>query len=122
MAAEIVHDHDVAGPEGRDQMLCDIGLKAFTVDGAIKDIRRRELIAPQRSQERHCAPSPMGCKAAQPLAFRPPASQRRHVGLDPGLIDEHQVVWIEAVLPALPPLAPPGNVATGALIGDEAFF
>ena len=38
------------------------------------------------------------CKAAQPLALGAPSAQRGHVALDPGLIDEHQPAWIEAIL------------------------
>lgn len=36
-------------------------------------------------------------KAAQALALGFPAAQRGHVGLDPGLVDEHQSVRIEAI-------------------------
>ncbi|MEY9722161.1 hypothetical protein ABIA22_004715 [Sinorhizobium fredii] len=44
--------------------------------------------------------------AAQPT----PAAQRRHVGLDPGLVDEHQPSGIETSLPCLPALTSAGNV------------
>ena len=111
MTAEVVHNDDVTWSERRDQMLGNIGPKAFTIDRAVKDIRCCELVATQCPQECHRAPSSMWCKAVQPLTLRAPAAQRRHVGLDPGLVDEHQVVWIEAALPILPASASPNYVA-----------
>ena len=37
VTAEIVHDDDVAGPEHGNQLLLDIGSKAFAVDRSIED-------------------------------------------------------------------------------------
>ena len=47
MAAEIVHDDDVARPERRHQELSDIGLEVFTVDRAVEDHRRDHAGAAQ---------------------------------------------------------------------------
>ena len=57
-------------------------------------------------------------KAAQPLTLKSPAAQRGHVGLDPGLVDEHQAVWIEAILQAAPALPPPRDVGAALLKGE----
>ena len=61
-------------------------------------------------------------KGAQPLALGSPAAQRGHVGLDPGLVDEHQAVWIEAILQAAPALPPPRDVRPALLKGEQCFF
>ncbi|ESY71625.1 hypothetical protein X743_19485 [Mesorhizobium sp. LNHC252B00] len=37
ITAQIVHDHDVAGPQGWEQLLTHIGAEAFTVEGAVED-------------------------------------------------------------------------------------
>ena len=44
VAAEVVENDDVAGPQGRDQDLLDIGSEAFTIDRAIEDTGGGELI------------------------------------------------------------------------------
>jgi hypothetical protein len=41
----------------------------------------------------------MRSEAAQALAFRSPTAQRRHVGLDPGLVDEDEAPGIQTILP-----------------------
>ena len=88
VGAEIVHDDDVTGLQHRHELLLDIGAEALTVDRPIEDARRGEPVAAQRPKEGQRAPVAMRGDAAQPRALRPPAPQRRHIGLDPGLVDE----------------------------------
>jgi hypothetical protein len=64
----------------------------------------------------------VGGEAAQAFAPRPPASKRRHVGLDPGFVDEDQPPWIETGLPGSPALSPPRYVGTCLLKGEQCFF
>ena len=51
----------------------------------------------------------------QPLAPRRPPTQGRHVGLGPGLVDEHQPFQVDAALTRLPAGALAGDV--GPLLG-----
>ncbi len=51
MAAEIVHDHNVAWAEAWHQNLLDIGEEAFAVDRNIEDARRCHLADPQGGEE-----------------------------------------------------------------------
>jgi hypothetical protein len=99
VTAEIVHDDDIAGLEHRQELLRDIGAEAFAVNWPIEDTRGREAIAAERSKESQCAPVTVRCEGTQALALWSPSAQRRHVGLDPGLIDEDQPAGIEAGLP-----------------------
>jgi hypothetical protein len=46
----------------------------------------------------------------EPLSSRPPAAQRRHVGLDPGLVEEDQATRINLCLVSFPPGALSGDV------------
>lgn len=46
VAAEIVHDDDVAGLERRHEELLDIGFEAFAVDRSIKDARGVDPVVP----------------------------------------------------------------------------
>jgi len=122
VGAEIVHDDDVAGFERRHELLLDIGLEALAVDRPIEDARGGKAIDPQGSQEGQRAPMSVRSKAAQALAFRSPPPQRRHVGLDPGLIDEDQLAGIETGLPGAPTLSAAGNVGARLFKGEQRFF
>jgi hypothetical protein len=122
VATEIVHDDDVARFEGLNELLFNIGQKACAVDRAIKDARGGHLVATERRQKRHGAPMAMRGITVQAFAFRPPATDRRHIGLDPRLINEDQTFGIKLGLPRLP--APPaaGNIRPGLLKSEQSFF
>ena len=122
VGAEIIHHDDVAGFEHRYELLLDIGAKALTVDRSIEDTGCGEPIAAQRAEESQGAPMSVRGEAAQAFALRPPPSKRRHVGLDPGFIDEDQPSWIEASLPGSPALSPSRDVSARLLKGEQCFF
>ena len=61
-------------------------------------------------------------EAAQALALGAPAAQRGHVGLDPGLVDEHQALRVETSLQRAPAAAPASDVVTRLLEGEQRFF
>jgi hypothetical protein len=58
----------------------------------------------------------------KPFSAPAPATQRRHVRLDPGLIDEDQLVRIEAGLPGAPTLPAACDIGTCLLKGEQRFF
>lgn len=99
VAAEIVHDDDVAGFKCSDELLFNIGEKARPIDRAVEDAGSRQPVATERRQERHGAPMAMRDVTAQALAFRSPTADRCHVGLDPRLINEDQAFGIKPGLP-----------------------
>jgi len=98
-ASTHVHDDDIAGLEDRQELLLDIGAEALPVDRAIEDARSGEAVVAQCAEEGQGAPMAVWCEAAQALALRPPAAQRGHAGLDPGLVDEDEALRIKAGLP-----------------------
>jgi hypothetical protein len=51
VAAEIVHDDNVAGLEHWNELLFDIGSEAFAVDRTAENERRRELVATQGAEK-----------------------------------------------------------------------
>ncbi len=122
MTAQIVHDHDVAKPQGWEQLLTNIGAEAFTVDWAVEDAWRGEFVAAQRAQESQGSPMAVRGEAARALSPWPPAAKRSHVGLDPRLVDENQTSRIEATLPRSPALTATGNVGPGLLKSEQRFF
>ena len=122
VGAEIVHDDDVAQFQDGHELLFDIGVKTPAIDRSIEDTRCGEAVAAQCTEEGQCAPVAMRGGAAQALAFRPPASQRGHVGLDPCLVDKDQPTRIEAALPGAPALTIAGDIGAGLLKGEQRFF
>jgi hypothetical protein len=95
MAAEIVQDDNVAGPQHRHELLFDVGPEALAVDQSIEDTRRGKPVAAQRPEEGQGTPMAVGSEAAQAFTLGAPATQRRHVGLDPSLVDEDELLGIE---------------------------
>lgn len=122
VAAEIVHDDDIARFQHRHELLLDIGAEALTIDRPVEHARRRQPVAAQCGQEGERAPVTMRGKTTQAFALLPPATQRRHVGLDPCLINEHQPPGIEIRLKRPPAPSPPGYVGTSMLKGEQCFF
>ena len=122
VGAKIIHDDNIAGLERGDELLFDIGAEALAVDGPVEDARGGEAVAAQRAQKGQRAPAAVWGKGAQPLAFWSPAAQRRHVGLDPGLIDENQAPGFEVGLPGTPSPPPARDIDAALFKGEQCFF
>lgn len=122
MASEIVQNDDIARLERWQEHLFDIGAERRAVDRAVKDARCGQSITAQGTQEGHGAPMAVRGIATQPLALLSPSPDRRHIGLDPGFIDEHQTPGIEIRLPALEAFTPSGDVAARLLRCEQCFF
>ena len=122
VAAEIVHNHDIAGVKRRDEELFDVDQKSLAVDGTIEKPRRLDSIMAQGSKERHRVPMAVRRPGLETLSFGSPAAQGRHVGLGPGLVDEDEPARINARLKACPSGAPSLYVGTFLLAGQQSFF
>ena len=90
VAAEIVEDDDIARGQRWSQNLNDISMEGGGVDRSIEDERRRDAVAAQGGEKGHGLPMAEGDERFQTVIAWTPTAQRRHVGLDPGLINEHQ--------------------------------
>ena len=120
--AEIVHDDDVAGLEGGHEHGLDIEAEALAVDRPVDEPWRGDGIVAQCSQERHGLPVAVLHLGLDAFPDRRPAVERRHVGLGPGLVDEHQAGRIDAVL-IEKPLRPPARHVWTLLLGrDQRLF
>ena len=122
VAREVVHDDDVAGRECRHEALLDIGGEAVPVDRLVEHAGRVDSVAAQRRQERHRPPMAVGHLGVKPPAAPCPASERRHIGLGPGLIDKDEALGIKPALILLPLLAPPRDLGPELFGGKHAFF
>lgn len=122
VAAQIVHDHDVAGLKGGDQEGAHPGQEDLAVDRAIEQAGRIDPVAPEGGDEGQGLPAAERGLGLEAGAARAPAAQGRHVGLGPGLIDEHQAISVDAPLILAPLLTSAGHVRPILLLGQQAFF
>lgn len=120
--AEVVHDDDVTRSEGRDENLLDIEAEAVAVDRAVDEPWRLDPVMTQGRQEGHGLPAAMRHLGRQALAARRPSPERRHISLGPGLVEEHQAGSVDPALIRLPLQAPPRDVGTITLAGDQRLF
>lgn len=110
VTAEVVEDDDVAGSQGWDEKGLDIGGEAFAIDRPVEDTWRINPVAAQGGEESECFPVPVRDLGRQSFAPRPPTSDRRHVGFDPGLVDEDEAAGVKLSLMALPACPATGDV------------
>jgi hypothetical protein len=122
VAVEVVHDDDVAWLQCGYKDLRDIGFEAQAIDGTVNDTGRCQTITPQRSKECQCFPMPMWQLGLEWQTAFAPASEPRHVGLDPCLVDEDQTRRINPALILLPPVSPPGDIRPVLLAWQNGFF
>lgn len=122
MAAQIVHNNDVAGCQCWHQELLDIGIEACPVDRTIEHAGCIDTVMAQCGQEGQRLPMTERRSGHQLVAARCPAPDRRHVRLGPGLVDEHQAARIKPALILLP-LRPPARDRRPVLLdGEQRFF
>src|SRR5262249_29169226 len=122
VAAEIVHDDDICGPQGRKEDVLDVDSKALSVDWAIDHPWSFNPVVAKSGQERGGPPAAMRDLRVEPHAAVRPAPQRCHVGLGPGLVDEDEARGLNPALIFRPLRPPAGDVRTIALAGGDAFF
>ena len=122
VAAQVVHDDDIARGERRQQTLFDIGQKAGAIQRAIEDTRSGHAVVTQRRHEGEGLPVAVRAGRAQPLAPGAAAMTAGHVGLGPGLIQEHEAPRVKLALRALPLPAALRDVRPLLLGGHQAFF
>ena len=120
VTGQVVHDHDVAGRECRDQEPLDIGLEPVAVDRPVHHHRRDHAASAQTRDQCRGFSVAMRIAHAQALAPAAPAMAARHVGRRPRLIDEHQFLGGQIELPVEPvpaPLQDVGAVLLGRVPG-----
>ena len=96
--------------------------KTLAIDRPVDQPWRLDTVMAQGGEEGHGRPVAVRDLGRQALPARPPAPQRSHVGLGPGLVDEDQASRIDAALIGPPLLAPAGYVRAVAFAGDQRLF
>lgn len=122
VAAQIVHDDDIACRERRYQALLDIIGEDLAVDRLVEHAWRIDPVASQGREERHRAPMPVRHLGMEPLSPRCPSAQWGHVRFGPGFIDEDEPGRIKPTLIPLPLLASACDFWPQLFGGKNAFF
>ena len=122
VTAKVVHDHDIAWLECRDEDLLDVSLERRAVHGAVQDERRVDPVVAQGCDKGHGAPVPVWRSANQALAFRRPATQRGHVGFRPGFVDEDEAARVDPALIPHPARAAAAHIGTVLLVRQLGLF
>jgi len=122
VAAEVVHDHDVAGQERGHEELLDIGGEELAVDRPVEHTWCVDAVMAKRGKEGQRFPLAEGGFGQQLVSAPGPAPDRGHVGLGPGFIDEDEPLGIKPSLILLPLLAPSGDLGPILFGGEQRFF
>jgi len=122
VAAKVVHDDDVAWPEGWRQHLAHIGREPFPVDRPVQHEGGVDPVVAQRRDEGHGPPVAVGGLRDQRLSPCAPAMGTDHVGLGPGLVNENEPGGINLSLVFLPSGALAGHVRAILFDGEHGFF
>lgn len=122
MAAEVVHDDDVARIERRHEELLDPCGEALAVDRPIEHARGVDPIMAKCCQEGQRSPFAERGAGDELCSSRCPAPDRRHVRLRPGLIDEDEASGIKPTLILLPLCSPACDLRPQLLDGEQRFF
>ena len=106
----------------RPQDLFDVGSEGIAVDGAIEHHGGVHTVQAQPSDEGGGLPVTKGQGGVQTLATRATAAQAGHVGLGRGLIDDHQPLRPQSLLPDVPAAAFAADVGPVLLGRPRSFF
>lgn len=123
MRTKVVEDHDISRTQGGHEELLYIGQKARAIDRSVEQARRGDTVVTQGGQEGGSLPMAVRDLGNKPLAARRPAMGAGHVGLGPGLVDEHQPGRIDTVL-VFAPLGAAALYVRAVLLGgvERLFF
>ena len=122
VAAQVVHDDDVAWLEFRNQDLLHIGFECIPVDRPVQHERRDHPAQAQTGDESRGLPVPMRHGRPQTLAFGRPTVAAGHVGLGPGFVDEDKPLRVKVELVIEPDLPLAAYVRAVLLAGMGRLF
>ena len=122
VASQIVKDDDIAGLQSWHQALLDPCGKGDAIDGTVEDEGGDDAVAAQAGQECQRLPMTVGYFCNEGSSALTPAASTRHVGLNPGLVDEDETVGIKPMLMGLPSHPEPSHLRAALLACHQRFF
>ena len=118
----VVHHHDVAWLQRRDEVSAYPAEEQFAVDGSINNQRCRQARGAKRRQERRRLPVAVRNAGQEALPLGRSSSRTGHVRFGPRFVDEDETIWIQLRLLTLQRLAFLSDVRPLTFRGNEDFF
>lgn len=122
VTAEMIDHHDLAWPERGSEALFSVGCEDLGVYGTVDHHGCEDLASADGGDQGGGLPAAVRDLGHKPLAARAAAMGPRHVGFDPGLVDEDQLVGRQLRLPFAMRLAGLRDVRPVLLGGVQRFF
>ena len=122
MGAEVVHDDEVAGPEGGQQNLTEVGFEVGPGEGAVDNHRGAEAGEAEAAEEGGRFPVTVRDGIDHPLADRSPAIEAGHRRRAEGLVEEDEATRVDPRLDDLPFRPFEDDVRPVAFGGPEGLF
>ena len=122
VASQIVQNDDVTSFQGWNQALLHPRGECTAVDGAIEHKGGDDAVAAQTGQKGQRLPVTMRNLCNQRLSTLAPAAGARHVGFDPGFVNEDKPIRIKSMLMGLPACPEPGHLRPVLLVCHQGFF
>ena len=108
--------------EGGGEDGLDIEQEEFAVDRPIDHPRGVDAVVSQGGDEGQGLPVSVRRIGLEAPPACSPAAQGRHVGLDPGFINEHQPRRVDPALVGLPTRSLARDIRPYLLLGQQSFF
>lgn len=96
MSRQVIHHDDVSRAQSWRQLLLHPSQEDGPVDGTVNDQRGEESVRAQRAEKGRGLPVAVRHVFDEALAHRAPTVEPRHIGFDPGFVEEDESVWIDA--------------------------
>ncbi|BCH60593.1 hypothetical protein RvVAR0630_32170 [Agrobacterium vitis] len=122
VTSQIVENDDITRLEGWNEGLLDPCRKGNAVDRTIENTRCYDAVAAQASQKSQRFPVTMRHLCDERLSELAPAAGARHIGLNPGFINEDKTIGIKSVLMCLPACSEPYNLRPVPFACHQCFF
>jgi len=119
---QVVHQDDVAAPEGRNKTSLHISQKQGSIHGALKDERCDHPAQAQGADKGDDFPVPVRRVIDEPFANGAAAANTHHGAVRPGLIDKDQPGRVEHALLAHPASARADYIGALLLGCVQSFF
>ncbi len=122
VTAKVVHDDDVTGCKRWHQKLFDVASEYFAIDWPLDHTGGINPVMAQGGEKRCRAPGSVWNFCKQTLAARAPATQRRHVGFGPRLVNKNQAGRVNLGLMPFPSCPLAHDVRAILLAREYGFF
>lgn len=119
---QVIHDHEIAGMERRDEHLLDVRAEAGAIDRPVKHRGRRQAGDAERAEKRRRVPAPVRRVIGDACAVEAASIAAHEIGAHAAFIEKHESGRIESWCRHLPCRTRGGDVSAVVLGRAYRFF